>query len=80
MGFTRPRDLLVVGAVAAVLAYVAVRLSYQRLPPVPRFAGLAAALVGIGEAVAGFGLRRRIQPGARTATVVSTRKPLPPRR
>jgi hypothetical protein len=78
MGFTRPRDLLVVGAVAAVLAYVAMRLSYQRLPPLPRFAGLAAALVGVGEAVAGFGLRRRIQLRERTATVVLTRKPVPP--
>lgn len=78
MGFTRPRDLLVVGVTAAVLGYVAVRLSYQRLPPLPRFAGLAAALVGIGEAVAGFGLRRRIQPPPRAASGVSTRKPVPP--
>ena len=82
MGFTRPRDLLVVGVVAAVLGYLAVRLSYQRLPPLPRFAGLAAALVGIGEAVAGFGLRRRIQPPPRiaqqSASGGSTRKPVPP--
>lgn len=78
MGFTRPRDLLVVGVVAIVLAYVVVRLSYQRLPPLPRFAGLAAALVGIGEAVAGFGLRRRIQPPERSVAGVQSRKPVPP--
>ena len=78
MGFTRPRDLLVVGVVAAVLGYLVVRLSYQRLPPLPRFAGLAAALVGIGEAVAGFGLRRRIQPPQQPASGVATRKPVPP--
>lgn len=78
MGFTRARDLLVVGVVAAVLAYVVVRLSYQRIPPLPRFAGLAAALVGIGEAVAGFGLRRRIQPPLRLTAGVPTRKPVPP--
>ena len=52
-----------------------VRLSYQRMPPLPRFAGLAAALVGIGEAVAGFGLRSRIRPPrTRTAPGVATRK------
>ena len=45
MGFTRPRDLIVVAVVAALLAYLLVRLSYQRIPPLPRFAGLAAAYV-----------------------------------
>ena len=65
MGFTRPRDLLAVAVVAAVLAYVIVRLNYGRMPPLPRFAGLAAALVGIGEAVGGFGLRSRIRPRER---------------
>ena len=78
MGYTRPRDLLVVAVVAAVLAYVVVRLSYQRMPPLPRLAGLAAALVGIGEAIAGFGLRRRIQPRERTTTGLPIRKPVPP--
>jgi len=78
MGFTRPRDLIVVAVVAALLAYLLVRLSYQRIPPLPRFAGLAAALVGIGEAVAGFGLRRRIQPPERTTAGIPTRKPVPP--
>lgn len=62
MGFTRPRDLLAVFVVALVLAYVVVRLNYQRMPPLPRFAGFAAALVGIGEAVVGLGLRSRIRP------------------
>jgi hypothetical protein len=78
MSFTRPRDLVVVGVVAAVLAYVVVRLSYQRIPPLPRFAGLAAALVGLGEAVAGFGLRRRIRPRERTNSGLPLRQPVPP--
>jgi hypothetical protein len=78
MGFTRPRDLFAVGIVALLLAYVLVRLSYQRMPPLPRLAGLAAALVGIGEAVAGFGLRRRIRPPEHSAGRVDTRKPVPP--
>lgn len=78
MGFTRPRDLLAVFLVALVVAYVVVRLNYQRMPPLPRFAGIAAALVGIGEAVAGFGLRSRIRPRERTSTGPATRKPVPP--
>lgn len=78
MGFTRPRDLLAVAVAAAVLAYVIVRLNYGRMPPLPRFAGLAAALVGIGEAVGGFGLRSRIRPRERANSAGSTRKPVPP--
>jgi len=78
MGYTRPRDLLAVGLVAAAAAYVLVRLNYQRMPPLPRFAGLAAALVGIGEAVIGLGLRSRIRPRERANTGASTREPVPP--
>jgi hypothetical protein len=78
MSLTRPRDLLAVGLVAAVLAYLVVRLNYQRMPPLPRLAGLAAALVGIGEAFAGFGLRSRIRPRERTSGGASTRKPVAP--
>jgi hypothetical protein len=78
MGLTRPRDLLAVGLVAAVLAYLVVRLSYQRMPPLPRLAGLAAALVGIGEAFAGFGLRSRIRPRERASGGASIRKPVAP--
>lgn len=78
MGFTRARDLLVVLVVALVLAYVVVRLNYQRMPPLPRFAGFAAALVGIGEAIAGFGLRSRIRPRESSSTGALTRKPVPP--
>jgi hypothetical protein len=78
MGLTRPRDLLAVAVIALVLAYVVVRFSYQRMPPLPRFAGLAAALLGIGEAVVGFGLRSRIRPPERSVGPVTTRKPVPP--
>src|SRR6478735_10770484 len=78
MGPTRWRDMAVVCLVAAVAGYLLVRLSYSRIPPLPRLAGLAAALVGIGEAVAGFGLRRRIRPPEHSAGRVDTRKPVPP--
>jgi hypothetical protein len=78
MGFTRPRDLLVVAAVAAVLGYLLVQLSYQRIPPLPRFAGVPAALLGIGEAVAGFGIRSRIRPTRRPTGTGPPRRPVPP--
>ncbi|MET0865127.1 MAG: DUF3180 domain-containing protein [Nakamurella sp.] len=78
MGFTRPRDLLVVTVIAVVLGYLLVRLSYQRIPPLPRFAGVAAALLGIGEAIAGFGIRSRIQSPRGGASPGQLRKPVPP--
>jgi hypothetical protein len=78
MGFTRPRDLLAVAVVALALGYVLVRLNYQRMPPLPRFAGVAAALLGIGEAIVGFGLRSRIRPRERTSKGAPTKKPVPP--
>lgn len=55
------RDLLVVAVVAAAAAYVLTRFNYSSFPRLPRLAGATAALLGIGEAVAGVGLRRRIQ-------------------
>jgi hypothetical protein len=61
MGPTRPRDLFAVALVAAIAGYVLVRLNYGRIPPLPRFAGVAAAALGIAEAIFGYGLRARIQ-------------------
>lgn len=80
MGLTRWRDIAVVCLVAAVAGYLLVRVSYARIPPLPRLAGLLAALVGIGEGAAGFGLRRRIRPPERTAGAgaASTRRPVEP--
>jgi len=67
MGLTRWRDIAVVCLVAAVAGYLLVAVSYARIPPLPRLAGLLAALVGVGEVVAGFGLRRRIRPREQAA-------------
>ncbi|MDQ6658016.1 MAG: DUF3180 domain-containing protein [Actinomycetota bacterium] len=60
IGLTRWRDLAVVAVVATVLGYLLLRWNYQRLPPMPRLAGLPAAAIGVGEAVFGWGLRNRI--------------------
>lgn len=61
IGLTRWRDLAVVAVVAAALGYLLLRWNYQRLPPMPRLAGLPAAVIGVGEAVFGWGLRNRIR-------------------
>ena len=65
LGFTRARDLLAVGLFAAIAGYVLVRLNYGRMPVLPRLAGVVAALVGLAEAVAGWGLRSRIRAASR---------------
>lgn len=61
IGLTRWRDLAVVAVVAAGIGYLLLRWNYQRLPPMPRLAGLPAVLIGIGEAIFGWGLRNRIR-------------------
>lgn len=64
MHFTRARDLVVVGLVAAGLVYLLVRLLYGQLPPLPTFAGVTLFVLAIIEAVFGTLLRSRIRhPG-----------------
>ena len=77
MGFTRMRDLVTVTVVAAVAGFLLVQISYSRFPALPRLAGLAAAVLGIAEALLGLALRSRInapldESGRRT------RPPVPP--
>jgi len=77
MGPTRPRDLFAVALVAAIAGYVLVRLDYARIPPLPRFAGIAAAVLGIAEGIFGYGLRSRIQADAQKDRR-PTKPPVPP--
>ncbi|GGM04254.1 membrane protein [Nakamurella endophytica] len=77
MEFTRIRDLAAVGLVSLLAGYLLVRLSYQRIPPLPSLAGLAAAVLGAAEAVAGWGLRSRIR-ASRDPDDRSERRPVPP--
>ncbi|MGH3917144.1 MAG: DUF3180 domain-containing protein [Pseudonocardiaceae bacterium] len=66
MTFTRARDLVAAGAVAAVLVNLLVRLSYSELPPLPTLAGTTLLAIAAVEVVLGVTLRARIQrrPGA----------------
>ena len=67
MTVTKPRDLLVVGLVVAVLVNLLVRLSYESLPGFPLLAGVTLGVLGVAELVGGNLLRARIQrkPGTR---------------
>lgn len=73
------RDMVAVAVIAAVTAYALTRLNYQSLPQLPRLAGLTAALLGIGEVVAGHGLRGRIRQRRDDGAPETTgRRPLKP--
>lgn len=67
MTATRSRDLLGIGIVVAVLANLAVRLSYGTLPSFPVLAGATLGVLGVAEVLAGRALRARIlrRPGTR---------------
>ena len=65
MTTTRPRYLLAVGLVVAVLANLVVRLTYGALPGFPLFGGVTLGVLGVAEAIGGRALRARIrrEPG-----------------
>lgn len=67
MTFTRVRDLIGAGVVAAVLVNLLLRLSYGDLPPLPLLAGTTLLIFAAAEAVLGTTLRARIRrrPGTR---------------
>jgi hypothetical protein len=67
MTATRPRDLLVVALVTAVLANLAVRLSYGSLPGFPLLGGVTLGVLGVAELLGGNALKARIarRPGTR---------------
>jgi Protein of unknown function (DUF3180) len=58
---TRPRDLLAVALVTAVLANLVVRLTYGSLPELPLLAGATLGVLGAAEAIGGSMLRARIR-------------------
>jgi hypothetical protein len=66
---TRPRDLLGVALVAALLVNLLVRLVYGSLPELPLFAGATLGVLGVAEAIAGSALRARIRRRAGTQPV-----------
>ncbi|MBM7771447.1 hypothetical protein JOD54_001651 [Actinokineospora baliensis] len=63
MRFTKARDLVPAGLLGAVVVYLALRLLYGELPPLPRLAGITLLVLAVVEALFGFGLRGRIKTG-----------------
>ncbi|HEY0449127.1 DUF3180 domain-containing protein [Actinophytocola sp.] len=61
MHFTRARDLVVAGLVAAGIVYLTVRVAYSSLPPLPTFAGVTLLVLAVIEGALGGSLRARIR-------------------
>jgi hypothetical protein len=76
VSFTRARDLLAAGAVAAVLANLLLQLSYGDVPALPRLAGTTLLAFAFAEAVLANTLRARIQhrPGTRPVQALTAAK------
>jgi hypothetical protein len=65
MRFTRTRDLVIAGVVAAILVNLFLRLDYDSLPPLPFLAGATFAVIAVVETWFAFSIRARIngKPG-----------------
>jgi Protein of unknown function (DUF3180) len=61
MHFTRARDLVLAGLVAAAVVYLLVRVLYGQMPPLPTFAGVTLLVLAIVEVWFGATLRARIR-------------------
>jgi hypothetical protein len=74
--FTRARDLVTAGAVAAVLVNLLLQLAYGELPTFPQLAGTTLLAFAVAEVVLGTTLRARIQqrPGARPVQALTAAK------
>jgi hypothetical protein len=74
--FTRARDLVTAGAVAAVLMNLLLQLAYGELPTFPQLAGTTLLAFAVAEVVLGTTLRARIRqrPGARPVQALTAAK------
>jgi hypothetical protein len=58
--FTRPRDLVITGAVLAVIVNLLALLDYDALPPLPLAAGVTLLVLAVVELVFAQSLRARL--------------------
>jgi hypothetical protein len=74
--FTRARDLIGAGVVAAILVNLLMRLSYGAVPLLPQLAGLPLLAFAAAEVVLGNTLRARIRhrPGTRPVPALTAAK------
>jgi hypothetical protein len=61
MHFTRARDLVVTGLLAAGIVFLLMQVAYGDLPPLPTFAGVTLLVLGVVEVALGASLRSRIR-------------------
>lgn len=61
MHFTRARDLVVAGLLAAGIVFLLAQTAYGDLPPLPTFAGVTLLVLAVIEAALGASLRSRIR-------------------
>ncbi|ONI78851.1 hypothetical protein ALI144C_29225 [Actinosynnema sp. ALI-1.44] len=61
MKFTRPRDLVIAGLLAAVVLYVILQSAYGSMPPLPTLAGVTLVVIAAVDVVLAFSLRSRIR-------------------
>jgi hypothetical protein len=57
---TRPRTLIAVAIICALLAWLVFRVSYAGLPQLPWTAAPALLVLGVAEAITGWNLRAKI--------------------
>ncbi|MCE7009234.1 DUF3180 domain-containing protein [Kibdelosporangium philippinense] len=76
MKFTRPRDLVIAGLLAAVVLYLIMQSAYGSLPPLPTLAGVTLIIIAVIDVVLGFSLRsriRRTKPGKPVEALTAAR-------
>lgn len=61
MHFTRTRDLVVAGLLAAGIVFLLMQVAYGDLPPIPTFAGVTLVVLAVVEVALGASLRSRIR-------------------
>ncbi|MER7014934.1 DUF3180 domain-containing protein [Saccharopolyspora sp. NPDC000359] len=61
LSFTKPRQLVIGGAVAAVVVFLLTRLAYGDLPQLPLLAGATLLLIALVDLVLALVMRPRIQ-------------------
>ncbi|WP_184728941.1 DUF3180 domain-containing protein [Saccharopolyspora phatthalungensis] len=61
MTFTKPRELIASGLVAAVVIYLLTRLLYGELPPLPLLAGATLLLIALVDVLLALNMRPRVK-------------------
>jgi hypothetical protein len=61
MTFTKPRQLIGAGLIAAVVVFLGARVTYGELPPLPLLAGATLLLIAVVDVVLALNMRPRVK-------------------